>query len=142
MMPGIDFKRVRQQISMEQVLKLVGFEPTQCQFIEDDSGHDEGGLFVPVAAFARPPGTAIHDPGTECPAGCLPPRNGPVFAVFGRENGRKPSLAAASFEGVDPRVAAGKFDRDGLVFQLQLSPIDRLIRRERREGEAVVDLGG
>jgi len=28
-MPGIDFKRVRQEISMEQVLKLVGFEPTQ-----------------------------------------------------------------------------------------------------------------
>jgi hypothetical protein len=28
-MPGIDFKRVRREISMEQVLKLVGFEPTQ-----------------------------------------------------------------------------------------------------------------
>ena len=27
-MPGIDFKRVRQEISMETVLKLVGFEPT------------------------------------------------------------------------------------------------------------------
>jgi hypothetical protein len=28
-MPGIDFKRVRQEITMEQVLKLIGFEPTQ-----------------------------------------------------------------------------------------------------------------
>jgi CHC2 zinc finger len=28
-MPGIDFKQVREEISMQQVLKLVGFEPTQ-----------------------------------------------------------------------------------------------------------------
>jgi hypothetical protein len=28
-MPGIDFKRVRQEISMEQALKLLSFEPTQ-----------------------------------------------------------------------------------------------------------------
>jgi hypothetical protein len=30
-MPGIDFDRVRDEISMQQVLQLLGFSPTRCR---------------------------------------------------------------------------------------------------------------
>ena len=30
-MPGIDFDRLRAEITMQQVLQLLGFEPTRCR---------------------------------------------------------------------------------------------------------------